>query len=190
MSRGTTVGSIKNRLLTFFNAGGKKDCFNCPFLAKRPGYKPDAVYGYRLLVSNQADQTEVKENVRYAKSLLKSFPDMHAEVRPHVIADNVKNPEYKINGFIGDRKGIESEKGVTSAFQKAIKQGCSVVILDLDFNLKKLREKRLSKFLYWRKDDFISGRIKECYVVYDNKAVVITREHQGCDAIADALKKK
>jgi hypothetical protein len=90
---------------------------------------------------------------------------------------------------IGDRKGIESEKGVTSAFQKAIKQGCSVVILDLDFNLKKLREKRLSKFLNWRKDDFISGRIKECYVVCDNKAVVITREHQGCDAIADALKK-
>ncbi len=31
-SRGTTVGSIKNRLLTFFNAGGKKDCFNCPFI--------------------------------------------------------------------------------------------------------------------------------------------------------------
>lgn len=31
-SRGTTVESIKNRLLTFFNAGGKKDCFNCPFI--------------------------------------------------------------------------------------------------------------------------------------------------------------
>ena len=31
-SRGTTAGSIKNRLLTFFNAGGKKDCFNCPFI--------------------------------------------------------------------------------------------------------------------------------------------------------------
>ena len=195
-SRGTTVGSIKNRLLTFFNAGGKKDCFNCPFLAKRPGYKPDAVYGYRLLVSNQADQTEVKENVRCAKSLLKSFPDMHVEVRPHVIADNVKNPEYKINGLIGDRKGIESEKGVTSAFQKAIKQGCSVVILDLDMhkdNFKKLRTQKMAGKIASRSSDFASNIVRHCYVVYKGKAVKIGKDcfskdrRKNIDAIKTVL---
>ena len=34
-----------------------------------------------------------------------------------------KNPEYTINGQLGDRKGIMGEKGVTAGFKAAKKQG-------------------------------------------------------------------
>ena len=39
--------------------------------------------------------------------------------------------------MIADRKGIESPKGIQSAFKKAIKQGCEAVVIDLDMHLKK-----------------------------------------------------
>ena len=43
-----------------------------------------------------------------------------------------KNPEYTIDGQLGDRKGIMGEKGVTAGFKAAKKQGCKIVVIDLD----------------------------------------------------------
>ncbi len=39
-----------------------------------------------------------------------------------------KNPEYIIDGQLGDRKGIMGEKGVTAGFKAAKKQGCKIVV--------------------------------------------------------------
>ena len=38
-----------------------------------------------------------------------------------------KNPEYTIDGKLGDRKGIMGERGVTAGFKAAKKQGCKIV---------------------------------------------------------------
>ena len=43
-----------------------------------------------------------------------------------------KNPEYTIDGQLGDLKGIMGEKGVTAGFKAAKKQGCKIVVIDLD----------------------------------------------------------
>ena len=43
-----------------------------------------------------------------------------------------KNPEYTISEQIGDRKGVMSEKGITAGFKSAKKQGCKIVVIDLE----------------------------------------------------------
>ncbi len=142
-------------------------------------YTTDKTYGDRLKISVQADQTEVQENTRAAHSLLSSFPKMNMQIRKHVYEDGVKNPEYLINDNIADRKGIESPNGVSSGFNKAIKQGCSVVVIDLDMHpdkFKYLPSIKLASAINNRHMDFENGTISECYVIYNDKAVKITAE--------------
>lgn len=142
-------------------------------------YTTDKTYGKRLKISVQADQTEVKENTRAAHSLLSSFPEMNMQIRKHVYENGVKNPEYLINDNKADRKGIESPNGVASGFNKAIKQGCSVVVIDLDMHpnkFKYLPSIKLASAINNRHMDFENGTVSECYVIYNDKAVKITAD--------------
>lgn len=174
-----------------------KDCYNCPYVqgciedAKEKGYLPDAVYGDRLLVSPSADKTELEENIRVAKALLESFPDMQIKISEHVIKKGHKNPEYIINGLVADRKGIKSEQGITWGFKSAIQQGCACVVIDLDQRMSNypLHPATIAKYISWRYRDFISGVIAECYVVYNGKAVCIDGSFTSRDLIIDEIKK-
>lgn len=139
----------------------------------------DKEYGKRLQTSVQADRTEVEENTRAAKALLASFPKMKVKIREHILEEGRKNPEYTINGKTADRKGIMSEKGITNAFQKAIKQGCEVVVIDLDMNMKDmpLYANQIAKYISRRQVDFENGTIKECYIIYHGRAVKVTSKN-------------
>lgn len=154
-------------------------------------YTEDKTYGQRLLISKMADKTEVDENIRAARALAASFKDMRVKINPHLIADEHKNPEYTINGLIADRKGIMSEKGVTAGFKKAIEQGCKSVVIDLDMNMKDkvLHVGALTKFINWRKADFEQGTIKECYIIYNGKAVVIKSNDISKDKVIAIINK-
>ena len=151
----------------------------------------DKTYGDRLRINKKADKTELEDNIRAAKDLLDSFKEMTIKIREHVLINGVPNPEYEINGLIADRKGIHSPKGISSAFKKAIKQGCQIVVIDLDMNMKEklLDVESLARYMDWRKNDFQSGIIKECYVLYHGKAVRIDSLHKGREAIMEELKK-
>lgn len=150
----------------------------------------DKEYGKRLQTSVQADRTEVEENTRAAKALLASFPKMKVKIREHILEEGRKNPEYTINGKTADRKGIESEKGITAGFKKAIEQGCEIVIIDLDMHLKDklLKVRDLARYIDWRKSDFESGTIRDCYVIYRNQAIKIGKSDTGRDKIQAILK--
>ena len=89
-----------------------------------------------------------------------------------------KNPEYTINGQLGDRKGIMGEKGVTAGFKAAKKQGCKIVVIDLDEHILQVRAFELSKYISRRKADFVNGIISACYVVFDGEAVVVNASVQ------------
>lgn len=136
----------------------------------------DSEYGKRLRISNLADSSELEDNIRVAKALLASFPEMNIKIREHIIANGHKNPEYLIDELIADRKGIESEKGITAGFKKAIKQTCSAVVIDLDMHMAELplRTIKLAQYIDGRKRDFTNGVIKECYIVFKGKAVKVT----------------
>lgn len=143
---------------------------------KENGYIKDKEYGDRLLISKIADKSELDDNIRAAKALLRSFPEMEMAIRGHILKHNVSNPEYLINGLVADRKGIESEKGIASGFNKAMKQGCEIVVVDLDMHPEKfptLRIRKLSSGINNRHADFEEGKIKECYVIFKGKAVRI-----------------
>lgn len=169
-------------------------CEACQFIRfceENKGCFNDKIYGNRLKISKDADKTEVQDNIRAAYAMLESFPEMVIKVRENVLEHGVKNPEYMINGLIADRKGIESPKGIQSGFKKAIKQGCQVVVIDLDMHMKdkKLPVSELAKYINWRSTDFEEGTIKECYVIHQGKAVKITADDKGKDSIASIIEK-
>ena len=135
----------------------------------------DKLFGKRLLISYKADPTELDDNIRVARVLLNCFADMFIRINEHLLTIGHKNPEYTINGKLGDRKGVESENGIKSAFRKAKQQGCQVVVLDVDIQLSETisKSKIMVPGLFGRHDDFTQGALDECYVVHNSKAVVI-----------------
>lgn len=161
-------------------------CQGCAVLKNcvtRIGCNLDSKYGNRLLIHKMADKSEIEANIRIAHILLENFPNMHMTIRGHVLINKEKNPEYTIDGQIADRKGIRGTNGVTSGFKKAIKQGCSVVVIDLNEHLeeKRLQTKNLAKELSNRFRDFHDKIISTCYVVYRKKAVMLTIEDMPTD---------
>ncbi len=135
----------------------------------------DNIYGERLLISVHSDLIELNDNIRVARVLLRCFDDLCIRINEHLLVIGHKNPEYTINGKTGDRKGVESENGVKSAFRKAKQQGCKVVVLDFDMHMSEccLKTKRIVSGLFGRHDDFSEGYLEECYLVHNNKAVVV-----------------
>ena len=138
----------------------------------------DEIYGTRLLISTKADQTELDDNIRVAHVLLNCFDDMFIIINEHLLTIGHKNPEYTINGKLGDRKGVESENGIKSAFRKAKQQGCKVVVLDFDMHMSEsiLKTRKIVSGLLGRHEDFTQGSLDECYVVHNSKAVVVKSE--------------
>ena len=142
---------------------------------KKEDFIVDGIYGERLLISKKADQSELDENIRVARVLLGCFEDMNIRINEHLLVFGHKNPEYTINERLGDRKGVESENGIKSAFRKAKEQGCQTVVIDFDMHMSDnvLKTKKIASGIYGRHEDFESGSINECYVVHNSKAVVV-----------------
>ena len=80
-----------------------------------------------------------------------------------------------------------SEKGITAGFKSAKKQGCKIVVIDLDEHVLHLNTFELSKYISRRKADFTSGLITDCYVVYYGKAVRVNSKYQTRKEIESKL---
>lgn len=160
------------------------------FIDKR-GYKKDEILGVRLLIHEHADQTEIEDNLNTARILLENHKKMNIRIREHVRIKGGKNPEYLIDGLVGDAKRIEGYKGITAGFTKAKEQGCKVIVIDLNKHLleKKLDISEAAKRIDWRRTDFENGAIEKCYVVYLDKSVEITAKQDTRDKIRNLLKR-
>ncbi len=150
-------------------------------------YKEDEIYGQRLLINVNADQRELHSNIRAARAILHSFSDVSIIINAHTLSFGHKNPEYTIDGELGDRKGIMGEKGITAGFKAAKKQGCKIVVIDLDEHILQVRSFELSKYISRRKADFVSGMIAACYVVYNGEAVVVDASIQTRQEIMSTI---
>ena len=150
-------------------------------------YIEDEVYGQRLLISVNADQRELYSNIRAARAILHSFIDVAIVINAHTMSFGHKNPEYTIDGQLGDRKGIMGGKGITAGFKAAKKQGCKIVVIDLDEHILQVRSFELSKYIARRKADFVSGMIAACYVVFGGEAVVVNANVQSRREIMSAI---
>jgi hypothetical protein len=141
-------------------------------------YIIDDLFGERLLISVEADQRELSSNIRAARSILSSYSEVSIVINPHRMVFGHKNPEYLISNQLGDRKGIVGEKGVTAGFKSAKKQGCKVVVIDLDEHIMQVRPFELSKYIARRKADFVNELITDCYVVFCGQAVRVNARYQ------------
>ena len=141
-------------------------------------YREDELFGERLLISTQADQRELASNIRAARAILNCFADITIIINSHTLTFGHKNPEYTIAGKLGDRKGIMGERGVTAGFKAAKKQGCNIVVIDLDEHILQVRAFELSKYISRRKSDFVNSVIETCYVVFNGRAVRVNAAQQ------------
>lgn len=157
-------------------------------------YTKDKVAGRKLMIHKNADTTELKDNIATGRTLIQNYPNLKVRIREHIRSDDgIKNPEYEINGLIADAKRIISAKGITAGFNSAIKQGCKVIVIDFDkhLNEKHLYYPEISKRIEWRKMDFESGKIMECYIIHNKKAIRITKSnYNDKDWIEAGLKEK
>ena len=149
----------------------------------------DEVFGERLLISVKADKSELGSNIRAARAILRSYNDVSIRINSHTYAIGHKNPEYTICEELGDRKGVMSEKGITAGFKSAKKQGCKIVVIDLDEHVCRLDTFALSKYISRRKADFTSNMITDCYVVFYGGAVRVNARYQTRREIESRLER-
>lgn len=147
----------------------------------------DEEFGEHLLISIKADKNELTSNLRAAKAILRSYNEVSIRINPHNYAFGHKNPEYTISEELGNRKGLMSEKGITAGFKSAKKQGCKVVIIDLDEHVLRLDTFELSKYISRRKNDFTANMITDCYVVFCGKSVRVYARYQTRKEIESKL---
>ncbi|MBO5919739.1 MAG: hypothetical protein J6Q34_04550 [Bacteroidales bacterium] len=152
-------------------------------------YLLDEEFGERLLISIKADKSELLSNIRASRAILCSYNEISIRINSHTYEFGHKNPEYTISEQLGDRKGVMSEKGITAGFKSAKKQGCKVVVIDLDEHIMNVDAFLLSKYISRRKEDFTSCVITDCYVVFCGRAVRINARYQSRKEIESKLKK-
>ena len=112
---------------------------------------------------------------------------MVIKIRPDIKGQKgKKNPELMINGKIAENKEIESYKGIRDGFNKAYRQGCSAVVINLDKHIKTFTPNEVRKNLKGR-HDFTNGIIEECYVIWNGRSVIIRPEDK--EQIAEIVKK-
>lgn len=152
-------------------------------------YLKDEEFGERLTISKEADKKDLDSNIRAARAILASYNEVSIIINPHSYAFGHKNPEYTICEALGDRKGIMSERGITAGFKSAKKQGCRIVVIDLDEHVRCLDPFMLSKYISRRKCDFTSNLITDCYVVLNGKAIRVNARYQTRKEIESKLEK-
>ena len=146
----------------------------------------------RLFINSECDKNELAANARAAKAILNAFPKAEIHIRPNIIKKDLKTPEYRINGVLAYRKGVASENGIAAGFNKAIKQGSSIVVIDFDDS-----PKTKNRDLRWidtainlgnRIEDFKEELISEYYLIHKNRVLRITVEDFGNDEKSSKLK--
>lgn len=95
--------------------------------------------------------------------------DTHLIQRQRPLEFTFRNIQSVSNLVIG--RVLWGERGVTAGFKSAKKQGCKVVVIDLDEHILAVRAFELSKYIARRKADFTTGMITDCYVVFAGEAV-------------------
>ena len=53
---------------------------------------------------------------------------------------------------------------------------------------KHFRLNDIAKYLNWRKSDFTRGIIEECYIIYNDRSVLITKDNIEKESIIEVLK--
>lgn len=108
-------------------------------------------------------QNSLQENFEAAKLIADNFDDVEIKIRPH--AENVetgfgdtgrRNPEYLINGRVGDLKKIEGNSCYNGYNSAKNKQHCKVVVfrIDTEVSIQRIQEQLNGKIKKSGKNPF------------------------------------
>ncbi len=127
----------------------------------------------KLQISVMPDFSELNDNIRTGRILAKIE---NVKIRPHFTVPGVKNPEFEINELLADAKRIVSWN-VAASFSCAISQKCEAVVIDLyKMQRRSLNIDKIANHIANRYNDFLAGTIHNCFVVYNDKSVSISKE--------------
>lgn len=127
-----------------------------------------------LTMSIFADLTDLKKNVKSATVAITNIKvQMHINLHSYI--DGEKNPEYTINGNLGDRKEIKGYNGITAGFNKLEKQKAVSILFDMmlfpswevGMFVRKLKGKLMAFNKRW---------VKDIIVEHKGKAVMFTAD--------------
>ena len=156
---------------------------NAPY---REIYK--AKNGASVSVSPYADRKDLQENITTAKVIADEL-GVSVKIRPHLILEGYKNPEYEIKGIVGDRaifEGTDLRKFVSNAFKNKYKDSIGQLsgqrnsFLVLDIGNKPFTGSSLIGFGAQINSKMTNRpTVEHIYIVKGDKAIVINRNDVG-----------
>ena len=156
---------------------------NAPY---REIYK--AKNGASVSVSPYADRKDLQENITTAKVIADEL-GVSVKIRPHLILEGYKNPEYEIKGIVGDRaifEGTDLRKFVSNTFKNKYKDSVGQLsgqrnsFLVLDIGNKPFTESSLIGFGAQINSKMTNRpTVEHIYIVKGDKAIVINRNDVG-----------
>ena len=97
-------------------------------------------------------------------------------IRPHIIIEGYKNPEYEIKGIIADRKESISYTGIKKNLEYAKAQGVGTIVYDITefkgWSATDITKHLKGKIMNYKGVDFL----KEMYFINGNRAIFFTKE--------------
>ena len=166
---------------------------NAPY---REIYK--AKNGASVSVSPYADRKDLQENITTAKVIADEL-GVSVKIRPHLDSNivKVKNPEYEINGIIGDRatfEGTNLRSFVENTFKNKFKENNGQLSnlrktsLFLNISDKNFLENDMIGFGAKIKSKMLNRiEVKHIYIVKGEKATVINRKDTEGDALFEKI---
>lgn len=166
---------------------------NAPY---REIYK--AKNGASVSVNPYADRKDLQENITTAKVIADEL-GVSVKIRPHLDSNivKVKNPEYEINGIVGDRatfEGTNLRSFIENTFKNKYKEGSGQLAgfykssLVLDIGKNTFSEKELIGFGAKINSKMINRiGVKHIYIVKEGKAIDIKREDLSKDILFEKI---
>lgn len=140
----------------------------------------------QLTIHNLHNKKELKANTRIGKLLVDKGNDVM--LPPHKYDSGVKNPDAIINGNqVADFKGMEEPtmNAAYGAIKRAGKQGAEICVLE---PVKSLSKHDLKRAIFAALGNSKrSTTLKELWLIYKKKVVVITRAEVASGSFVDKL---
>ena len=135
----------------------------------------EAKNGAVVKVSPFTDESDLAKNLKSAIVIADNL-GVSMNIRPHIIIEGYKNPEYEIKGNTGDRKESISYTGIKKNLEYAKAQGVGTIVYDItefkNWLASDITKHLKGKIMNYKGADFL----KEMYFINGNKAISFTKE--------------
>lgn len=135
------------------------------------------LFGHKL-----ADSKDLAGNLKAGKLL--ADKGYAVEIREHVTATGIKNPELGLNGIVTDLKTPEKVGGIKSAFNTARKQHLDTVVIEINSRWKteSILKSLDAGFVY-------NTEIDKAILLYKGDVIEVTRSEWQGNALESLIKK-